>query len=56
MAGAVCGLDFGAIMVMGDALDVDLELLAETLPDFESVLLNRIAGESEGDSGEDFQD
>lgn len=47
MAGVALGLDFGTIMTMGAAVDADLELLAETLPEFETVLLSALAGQSE---------
>ena len=46
------GLDFGAIMMIGAAQDADLELLAETLPDYEIALLSRL--NAEGDDGEDI--
>jgi hypothetical protein len=39
MAGIPIGLDFGAIMPIGAAQDADLELLADTLPDFEAVVI-----------------
>lgn len=47
MTGVAVGLDFGTIMTMGAAANADLELLAETLPDFETVILSAIAGQSE---------
>lgn len=43
MAGAAVGLDFGAIMAIGAGQDVDLELLADTLPAFETAFLNGLA-------------
>jgi hypothetical protein len=46
MAGVPIGLDFGTIMLVGAAADVDLELLAEVLPHFEATF---IAGLSDDD-------
>lgn len=42
-------LDFGAVMTMGQALDVDLQLLADVLPSVEAVIVNRLAEASEGE-------
>lgn len=39
MAGVPVGLDFGAVLQMGEALGADSELLAETLPDFEAAVM-----------------
>ncbi len=41
-------LDFAAVMTMGQALDVDLQLLADVLPAVEAVIVNRLAEASEG--------
>lgn len=43
MAGAVIGLDYGAIIVMGAALGADLELLAEVLPMAEPAIVSAFA-------------
>lgn len=40
-------LDFGTVMQMGGALNVDLALLAEVLPAAEAAIVNRIAEMSE---------
>lgn len=51
-AGVALGLDFAAVMAIGEALEADLELLAETLPDFEFAVvtaLNEAADEGDSD-------
>jgi hypothetical protein len=39
MAGVPVGLDFVAVLKMGEALGADAELIAEALPDFEAAVL-----------------
>jgi hypothetical protein len=53
MAGVPIGLDFGAIMLVAAAQDVDLELLSETLPDFESIVIAGLSGDPT-DESDDF--
>lgn len=54
MNGSPIGLDFTAVMLVGAGQDADLELLAETLPDFEAILVAAIAGESTFAPDEEF--
>jgi hypothetical protein len=49
MAGIPIGLDFGAIMLTGAALEADLELLAEVLPEFEAAVMAGLSDESPDD-------
>ena len=42
-------LDFAAVMTMGQALNVDMHLLADVLPAVEAVIVNRLAEASEGE-------
>lgn len=50
MAGIPTGLDFAAVMTIGAGQGADLALLAEALPEFETVLLAGMAGDTdEGD-------
>ncbi|PTQ59742.1 hypothetical protein C8J26_2594 [Sphingomonas aurantiaca] len=43
--GAPVGLDFGAIMTMGNARKVDLALLADVLPTVEPIIIDNLSGE-----------
>lgn len=45
--GSPFGLDFGAIMTMGQALGVDRALLAEVLPGVEAAILAGLRGEGD---------
>lgn len=45
MAGIPVGLDFGAVMAVAVAQEADLELLSDTLPEFEAALLAGMSGE-----------
>jgi hypothetical protein len=47
MAGVPMGLDFGAVMAIGAAQDVDLELLADTLPEYETAILTGLADQAD---------
>lgn len=49
MAGVPVGLDFGAIMTVAAALDVDVELLAEVLPDVETTILVALNDQADED-------
>lgn len=46
--GGAFGLDFGAALALGDALEAPRDLLAEVLPAVESLLVRR----ANGDPGE----
>lgn len=48
-AGAV-GLDFGAVLAMGQALDADPALLAEILPRIEAIRVRSLTGDGAADS------
>lgn len=39
MAGIALGLDFGAVLALGQAQGADVELLAEVLPEIEPLVL-----------------
>lgn len=43
------GLDFGAILAMGEALDADRRMLAEVLPAVEGAALDALAGDPADD-------
>jgi hypothetical protein len=43
-------LDFGAVMAVGSALRVDVELLADVLPDAETAIIDNLDDGQEGDS------
>ena len=47
MSGLASGLDFGAVMAVAEMQGVDLELLAEALPEVEIAMLAGISGEQE---------
>lgn len=46
-AGQPFALDFGSVMALGQALAVDLQLLADALPVVEAVIVNRLAEASD---------
>lgn len=46
MAGEPVGLDFGAIMAVASAQDVDAELLADVLPEVETAILVGMSDQS----------
>lgn len=48
--GGVFGLDYGAALALGQALDADMMLLAEVLPAVEGALIRRANGEGGGDA------
>jgi hypothetical protein len=43
------GLDFGAIYRTAEALDADVELLAEVLPSVEAAIVASFSGDGEGE-------
>lgn len=50
--GTPIGLDFSAVMAVAAVQGVDVEMLAEVLPSFETVLLAALnEGEAEGHEG-----
>lgn len=49
--GGPYGLDFGSVMVMGEALGVDAELLAEVLPGAEEAILSSFAADDDDAEG-----
>lgn len=51
--GGAIGLDFGAVIALGEAMGADTSLLAEVLPDIERTILDAIhgGGEEEDDNG-----
>lgn len=51
------GLDFGAALALGEALDCEADLLAEILPEIEAIILARYRGDGAPDpEAEDPQD
>lgn len=53
--GAPFALDFGAVMLVGQARSVDIEMLAEVLPDAERAILSPPAGPSGYEGSDDGQ-
>lgn len=49
MSGVATSLDFASVMAIGAAHGVDLELLADVLPDIETALLAGLAGDDDGE-------
>lgn len=47
------GLDFGAVMQVGQALGADTALLADILPQIETVVLLALKGEDQNSEAED---
>lgn len=47
MDGRAFGLDFGALMTMGAARGVDVDLLAQVLPAVESVVIDALHGDDD---------
>ena len=50
MSAVPVGLDYGAALMLGEAMGADLDLLADILPSAEAALVSRFAGDG-GDSG-----
>lgn len=47
MAGVAAGLDFAAILTIADAQGADVALLADALPEIESVMIAGMNGDVE---------
>lgn len=47
--GAPFGLDFGAIMIVGGALGVDIALLADVMPAVEPFIIDNLSGQEPDD-------
>lgn len=50
--GGPYGLDFGAVLALGNAQQADMTLLAQVLPPIERILLDQIAEETPDDGAE----
>jgi hypothetical protein len=51
--GGAFGLDFGAVMMMAQAMGADAALLAEVLPDVEQEIIAALREQADDDSGDD---
>lgn len=49
MSGTAVGLDFGAVMAVGQARGADPELLSEALPDIEIAIIAGANGDPDGE-------